>query len=159
MWPTMPPARRSCGCAADSSGRRSTTSRSRTRYYYYQAKRNWIDSETYAFDNATSTIDRDRFFVTHNQHIVGNNADLAWDIANFRSAEPLRRPASGEQQLDHVHRGGQSESLIPPTSVTVVDSGPWTLRRGISPDIRNSRLDRGRRDRSKIVSSSHRLWR
>ena len=29
--------------------------------YFYQAKRNWIDSETYAFDNATST-DRPRPF-------------------------------------------------------------------------------------------------
>jgi iron complex outermembrane receptor protein len=48
-------------------------------YYSYQAKRSWFDSETYAFNNATSTIDRDRFFVTHNQHIIGDNADLTWD--------------------------------------------------------------------------------
>ena len=47
--------------------------------YYYQAARHWIDSETYAFDGgsvfAENTIDRDRFFVTHNQHVVGNNLD------------------------------------------------------------------------------------
>ena len=24
--------------------------------YYYQAKRHWIDSETYAFDNGTATL-------------------------------------------------------------------------------------------------------
>ena len=51
--------------------------------YYYQAKRNWLDSETYAFDDgavfAAGTIDRDRFFVTHNQHVIGNNIDFLWD--------------------------------------------------------------------------------
>src|SRR6202451_2526594 len=35
--------------------------------YYFQAQRNWLDSETYAFDDgsviAANTIDRDRFFV------------------------------------------------------------------------------------------------
>ena len=47
--------------------------------YYYQAKRHWLDSETYAFNTTTnSTIDRDRFFVGHNQHLVGNNTDLSW---------------------------------------------------------------------------------
>ena len=51
--------------------------------YYYQAKRNWLDSETYAFDDgavfAAGTIDRDRFFVTHNQHVIGNNIDFLRD--------------------------------------------------------------------------------
>ena len=58
--------------------------------YYYQAKRNWIDSETYAFDDGTQTnslgtnvIDRDRFFVTHDQHVVGNNVDFLWDSRLF----------------------------------------------------------------------------
>ncbi|HTP92187.1 MAG TPA: TonB-dependent receptor plug domain-containing protein, partial [Xanthobacteraceae bacterium] len=55
--------------------------------YYYQAKRNWIDSETYAFDTGTviapNMIDRDRFFVDHNQKVTGNNADLTWDSQVF----------------------------------------------------------------------------
>ena len=51
--------------------------------YYYQAQRHWIDSETYAFDLATSTIDRDRFFVTHNQHVVGDNTDVVWNARLF----------------------------------------------------------------------------
>jgi iron complex outermembrane receptor protein len=64
--------------------------------YYYQAQRNWIDSETYAFDNGiatdsmgnnislgTNVIDRDRFFVTHNQHVVGDNLDFLWDSRLF----------------------------------------------------------------------------
>lgn len=55
--------------------------------YYYQAKRNWLDSETYAYDDgavfASGTIDRDRFFVTHNQHVIGNNVDFLWDSRLF----------------------------------------------------------------------------
>ncbi len=55
--------------------------------YYYQAQRNWLDSETYAFDDgavfAPNVIDRDRFFVTHNQHVVGNNLDFLWDSRLF----------------------------------------------------------------------------
>ena len=55
--------------------------------YYYQAKRNWLDSETYAFDDgavfAPNVIDRDRFFVTHDQHLIGNNADFTWDSNIF----------------------------------------------------------------------------
>jgi iron complex outermembrane receptor protein len=48
--------------------------------YYYQAKRHWVDSETYAFSTTTNaTIDRDRFVVRHDQHLVGNNTDVAYE--------------------------------------------------------------------------------
>ncbi len=49
--------------------------------YNYGAKRHWYDSETYAFNPNTSMIDRDRFFVTHKQQVVGNNTDLIWNSA------------------------------------------------------------------------------
>src|SRR5262249_54007299 len=60
--------------------------------YSYQAKRTWLDSETYAFSSTMmlpcpgsqpSCIDRDRFAVFHNQNIFGNNADLTWDSLIF----------------------------------------------------------------------------
>ena len=58
--------------------------------YYWRTKANWLDSETYAFDpdgtgfpGATDMIDRDRFFVTHDQQMIGNNADLTWDSRLF----------------------------------------------------------------------------
>jgi iron complex outermembrane receptor protein len=47
--------------------------------YEYGARRHWFDSETYAFNPATSLIDRDRFFVTHKQQVIGNNSDVTWD--------------------------------------------------------------------------------
>ena len=55
----------------------------RNQVYSYSAQRHWIDSETYAFDLATSTIDRDRFFVMHNQRVTGDNTDLVWNSSLF----------------------------------------------------------------------------
>jgi iron complex outermembrane recepter protein len=55
--------------------------------YYYEAQRHWLDSETYAFDDGSvftpNVIDRDRFFVDHNQHVVGDNLDFLWDSRLF----------------------------------------------------------------------------
>ena len=72
--------------------------------YYYQAKRHWLDSETYAFNTTTnSTIDRDRFFVGHNQHVVGNNTDLILGFELRRYEQSLCCAIAGEQQQDHIH--------------------------------------------------------
>jgi iron complex outermembrane receptor protein len=122
--------------------------------YYYQAKRNWIDSETYAFDNATSMIDRDRFFVTHDQHIVGNNVDLAWDSQIFglqnRFAAQLQ---TSRNWITFTEEG--NPNLYPADSVTVVAPDPG-LYGALSPDIRNSRLDEvaaSFEDRLKLTSA------
>lgn len=40
--------------------------------YYFDAERTWINSEVYAFNPATQRIDRDRFFVLHDQQLVGD---------------------------------------------------------------------------------------
>jgi iron complex outermembrane receptor protein len=122
--------------------------------YDYQAKRNWIDSETYAFDNATSMIDRDRFFVTHDQHIVGNNVDLAWDSQIFglqnRFAAQLQ---TSRNWITFTEEG--NPNLYPADSVAVVAPDPG-LYGALSPDIRNSRLDEvaaSFEDRLKLTSA------
>ena len=76
--------------------------------YTWRAKANWLDSETYAFDDgavfAPNLIDRDRFFVTHDQKLVGNNLDLR---RYRRQSEPrsLRAGISGHtHQPAHRHR-------------------------------------------------------
>jgi iron complex outermembrane receptor protein len=55
--------------------------------YYWRAKANWLDSETYAFDDGAEfmpgVIDRDRFFVYHDQQMIGDNADFTWDSRLF----------------------------------------------------------------------------
>jgi iron complex outermembrane recepter protein len=47
--------------------------------YYFDATRKWINAESYAFNAATGLIDRDRFFVFHEQELYGNQASLAID--------------------------------------------------------------------------------
>lgn len=51
--------------------------------YYFAADREWRNAETYSFNAGTNFIDRDRFFVSHDQHTVGNrlNTKLHTPIA------------------------------------------------------------------------------
>ena len=44
--------------------------------YDYRAKRRWIDAEAYSFNPVTRLIDRDRFFVFHDQKLWGDQASL-----------------------------------------------------------------------------------
>jgi iron complex outermembrane recepter protein len=111
--------------------------------YYYQATRNWLDSETYAFDDgavfAPNTIDRDRFFVTHNQHVVGNNLDFLWDSRLFgmdnRLAAQLQ--VSGDW-ITFVEEGNPND--YPYDNVSVIDPVQGVYGPEF-PDIRNKQLD------------------
>lgn len=111
--------------------------------YYYQAKRNWLDSETYAFDDgavfAPNTIDRDRFFVTHDQHVVGNNVDFLWDSRLFGMDNRLAAQfqVSGNW-ITFVEEGNPND--YPFDNVTVINpvQGVYGAQ---FPDIRNKLLD------------------
>ncbi len=107
--------------------------------YYYQANRNWIDSETYAFDNATQMIDRDRFFVTHDQRMIGDNTDLIWDSILFgmenRFAAQLQL---SRNWISFVEEGNPND--YPYDSVAVVDPTAGSYGSEF-PDTRNSRFD------------------
>jgi iron complex outermembrane recepter protein len=110
--------------------------------YNWRAKANWIDSETYAFDDgavfAANTIDRDRFFVTHNQNLIGDNADLTWDSRLFgfdnRFAAQLQ---ASKNWITFVEEGNPND--FPFDSVSVVAPTPG-LYGAEFPDTRNSRL-------------------
>jgi iron complex outermembrane receptor protein len=83
--------------------------------YSYQAQRHWLDSETYGFNTTTgNTIDRDRFFVGHNQQIYGNNTDLKWDSNPFgmnnRFASQLQW--SSNKITFSQHAGGFPEDTV-----------------------------------------------
>jgi iron complex outermembrane recepter protein len=111
--------------------------------YYYQAQRNWLDSETYAFDDGTviapNTIDRDRFFVDHNQHVVGDNLDFLWDSRLFgmdnRLAAQLQ--VSGDW-ITFTEEGDPND--YPYDNVNVVDPDQGFYGSEF-PDIRNKQLD------------------
>ena len=48
----------------------------RNQAYYYTAKRDWQNAETYTFNASTQLIDRDRFFVQHDQNIIGDRLEF-----------------------------------------------------------------------------------
>jgi iron complex outermembrane recepter protein len=106
--------------------------------YFYQAKRNWLDSETYAFDNATSMIDRDRFAVSHNQHIVGNNLDFTHDSQIFGLDN--RFAAQLQTSRNWITFKQMDDGGFPQDSVAVVAPDPG-LYGPVDFDTRNSRLD------------------
>lgn len=45
--------------------------------YYFHAKRQWINAENYVFNPTTNLIDRDRFFVFHDQDLFGDQFSLS----------------------------------------------------------------------------------
>ncbi len=107
--------------------------------YNYDTQRHWYDSETYAFDLATSMIDRDRFFVTHNQQVTGDNTDLVWNSSFFgmenRFASQLQ---VSRNYISFAEEG--NPNTYPYDSVSVINPNPGLY--GVpEPDIRNSRLD------------------
>jgi iron complex outermembrane recepter protein len=111
--------------------------------YYYQAKRNWLDSETYAFDDgsvfAPNSIDRDRFFVTHNQHVVGNNADFLWDSHPFGMDNRLAAQLQvSRNRITFAEEGNPND--YPYDSVSVINPTPSAYGPEF-PDIRDKRLD------------------
>lgn len=114
--------------------------------YDYHAQRHWYDSETYAFDTGTvpgdlgtNAIDRDRFFVTHNQHVVGNTADMIWDSAFFGMENSL----AGQLQVsrnDITFAQEGNPDTFPADTVSVLNPDPGLY--GIpQPNVRNSHLD------------------
>ena len=48
----------------------------RNQGYYYWAGRDWQNAETYQFNPGTRLIDRDRFFVQHDQYILGDRLEM-----------------------------------------------------------------------------------
>jgi iron complex outermembrane receptor protein len=111
----------------------------RNQAYEYGAKRHWFDSETYAFDTGTSLIDRDRFFVTHKQQVVGDNTDLLWNTAFFGMENNFAaRLQVARNDIQFAQEG--NPDAFPADAVSVINPDPGFY--GIpEPNIRNSRLD------------------
>jgi iron complex outermembrane recepter protein len=107
--------------------------------YYYTAQRNWLDSETYAFNPNTNLLDRDRFFVNHVSHVIGNNADFLWDSRLFgmdnRFAAQLQ---ASRNRITFVEEGNPND--YPYDSVSVIGPTPGFYGSEF-PDTRNKRLD------------------
>jgi iron complex outermembrane receptor protein len=104
--------------------------------YDYRAQRHWFDDEQYAFNVNTNQIDRVDFFVTHDQHVFGNNTDLTLNSNVFGMENRL----AAQLQVSRNDIKFGEEDNFSGTSVSVVNPTPGLY--GMSAtDIRNSHLD------------------
>jgi iron complex outermembrane recepter protein len=108
--------------------------------YEYGAKRHWIDSETYAFNPDEGAIDRDRFFVTHKQQVVGNNLELNLNTSLLGMENRFGTQLQVSRNDIQFVQEGNFDVVFPFDTVSVLNPAPGTY--GVmSPNVRNSRLD------------------
>ena len=86
----------------------------REQAYYYHARREWFNNEVIAFNPAINQIDRERFYVGHDQSITGNKLELQWDtqlagmnnravaMADYSSLK-FARPGAANFPFDNVN--------------------------------------------------------
>ena len=65
-------------------------------FYGYDAQREWFNNEIIAFNAGNGLVDRERFFVGHDQKLFGNNTDLIWDNS-VAGMDPDSRDARFQQ--------------------------------------------------------------
>lgn len=85
--------------------------------YAYGAERSWFNNEVEAFNTATNTVDRSRFYVAHSQRLVGNITDLTWD-SNIAGFDNRLVTTLSSSYLDFVRPGAAN---FPGDSVDLVD--------------------------------------
>jgi iron complex outermembrane receptor protein len=89
----------------------------RNQLYAYTAKREWLNSEVAAFNAGTGLVDRDRFFVAHDQKLYGNKAELQWD-AKLAGMDNRTVVAFDASKLYFTRPGSAN---FPSDSVTLTD--------------------------------------
>ena len=112
----------------------------RDQIYYYSAKREYFNNEITAFDTASGLIDRERFYVAHDQSLIGNKAELRWD-ATFAGMGNRIAAALDVSSLNFVRPGAAN---FPGDAVPVINPprgtyGLLTTRKQTA-DIRNLAL-------------------
>lgn len=85
--------------------------------YSYKADRNWFNAEQYIFDPAAQLIGRDRFYVFHNQTVVGNRLELNASAPLFGLDNNIVAGLDW-QSLDFKRRnGGDNSDVYSPTPI------------------------------------------
>jgi iron complex outermembrane recepter protein len=88
-----------------------------SQFYDYEAHRDWLNSETYAFNASTDLVDRDRFYVHHDQNQIGNNSSMTWD-SRIYGMDNRFVTALEFYRLDFIRPAAAN---FPEDSVTLVD--------------------------------------
>jgi iron complex outermembrane recepter protein len=110
----------------------------KSQVYWYHAKRSWLDSETYAFNTDTGTVDRDRFFVSHDQKVFGNVTDFVWNsqIFGMENRFAAQLAASSNDILFREDFGGFPQDTVALVGPDRGFYGPFT-----DLETRSSHLD------------------
>lgn len=85
--------------------------------YGYGAKREWLNNEVEAFNATVNLVDRERFYVAHDQKLFGSITDLTWDT-NIGGMDNRLVTTVAASSLDFTRPGAAN---FPHDQVTVVD--------------------------------------
>lgn len=86
--------------------------------YVLDAHRRWKDAETYLFDPATNLIGRDRFFVDHDQTLIGDQADITFSQPVFGLKNKLNIGIDYSHLDFHRKRGFPNGDEVDPFNPT-----------------------------------------
>jgi len=89
----------------------------KSQIYGYGAKREWFNNEVEAFNSVSNMVDRERFFVAHDQKLIGNITDLTWN-SNVAGMDNRLVTTFAASNLDFVRPGAAN---FPGDSVSLVD--------------------------------------
>jgi iron complex outermembrane recepter protein len=108
----------------------------KSQMYGYGAKREWFNNEVDAFNADVNLVDRERFFVAHDQKLFGNVTDLTWntDIAGMDNRLVTTFAAS---DLDFVRPGAAN---FPHDLVSLVDPARGTYGL-LTTQLQTARID------------------
>jgi iron complex outermembrane recepter protein len=116
--------------------------------YSWRAKANWLDSETYSFDpdgaaiaGAANMIDRDRFFVFHDQQMIGDNADLTWDSRLFGFDNRFAAQLQASRNWITFDEQDVNATNYPYDAVSVVDPSPGVYGSELTDTVNNRLTD------------------
>jgi len=102
-----------------------------SRSYYFHAEREWINAENFIFNPTTELIDRDRFFVFHNQDLIGTQLTASVDRPLFGMANTFLIGAD-YSHLDFIRsRGFPDGDSVDPFNPVRGSFGPLAER--VSP--------------------------
>ena len=94
----------------------------KSQMYGYGAEREWFNSEVAAFNAVDNRVDRERFFVAHDQKLIGNVTDLTWN-ANVAGMDNRLVTTFAASNLDFVRPGAAN---FPHDQVSLVDPARGT---------------------------------
>ena len=99
--------------------------------YYFHAEREWVNAEQFVFNTGTQQIDRDRFFVFHNQDLTGTQLAASFKHSLF-GMENTFLLGVDYSHLDFVRsRGFPDGDSVNPFNPAIGSFGPLVKR--VSP--------------------------